>query len=86
MVGISSLVFSDAIFSMKMIKARKSFDFTVKWFLAAMFTLFYTLACNYYSFKYNPIIGLMIGYFVAAMFALIHFFIGVRREENTNNM
>ncbi|KWT74586.1 oligosaccharide flippase family protein [Comamonas testosteroni] len=86
MVGISSLVFSDAIFSMKMIKSRKSFNFTVKWFLAAVFALLYTFACKYYSFKYNPIVGLMIGYFVAAMFALINFFIGVRREENTNNM
>ena len=86
MVGISSLVFSDAIFYMKMIKARKSFSFTLKWFLASALALFYIFICEKYSLKYNPIIGLMIGYLVATIFSIMYFLFGVRHEENTNSL
>lgn len=86
MVAISALVFVDIVFSMKMIKSRKSLIFTLKWFLAASVAFLYVYGSKYFDFQYNPIIGLMLGYFVAATFSLIYFFIEVRCEKNINNM
>lgn len=86
MVAVSSLVFIDAIFSMKMIKSRKSLIFTIKWFFAAVGAIAYTYGCKYLDFQYYPIIGLIVGYMIAATFSCINFFIEVEREENINNL
>lgn len=86
MVAVSSLVFVDAIFSMKMIKARKSLIFSIKWFFAAGAAILYAFGCSYYDFDYDPIFGLVIGYMIAATFSLIIFFIEVKREKSTNNL
>lgn len=85
MFFISILVFLDASLSMKIIMNRDAYVFTGKWLLVACVASVYSYFGVNHWFEYNPLIGLGLGYVIAAIVSLAYFMI-VKNEKNSVHM